>query len=267
MSHRKLKILLLSCFLIPCCVFEGFAQYWQELKGEHFKVYYTKDRVFAKEVLEKSEYYYDKIASDLGYVRYSSFWSWENRAKIYIYSEKDDYLTYIKKYDHPTWAVGIANYDDKEIISYVDSAGFLDSVLPHEITHLIFRDYVGGKNIPIWIDEGVAQWQEKGRAQFAKKKMRKLLESYTPIPIERLTTLNIGKVTNEAIVELYYVQAISLIDFLVRSYGGDNFIFFCKYLRDGKDVGEALKFTYPVSIRSVDVLHNKWLKYILDGQE
>ena len=94
--------------------------------------------------------------------------------------------------------------------------------------------------------------------------MKKLLANYTPIPIERLTTLNIGKVENEAIVELFYVQSISLIDFLVKSYGGDKFVIFCRHLRSGKDLNEALKFTYPTSVRSVDVLYDQWLEYIFD---
>ena len=49
-----------------------FAQEWQELRGDHFLVYFTKDEGFAKDVLNKSELYYNRISSDLGYARYSN---------------------------------------------------------------------------------------------------------------------------------------------------------------------------------------------------
>ena len=250
------------CFLLFYCAVEAIAHGWQELKGEHFIVYFLQDTKFAKKVLNKAEEHYSKIADDLGYARHSNFWVWNKRVKIYIYPDGDSYLSYVTEHDYAAWSVGLANYKKKEIISYVQSGGFLDGVLPHEITHLIFRDYVGQENIPIWIDEGVAQWEEKGKRQLVKKKMREMLQCHKPIPIERMTMLNIGECKNKVIVELYYVQAVSLIDFLITQYGSDNFIFFCRHLRGGKDINEALKFTYPTSIRNLDVLEDKWLKYL-----
>src|SRR4030042_3275592 len=70
---------------------------WQELKGEHFIVYFNPSDQgvsssgaeidFVKEVLHKAELYYQRIAPDLGYPRYSKFWTWEKRVKIYIYPD------------------------------------------------------------------------------------------------------------------------------------------------------------------------------------
>ena len=58
------------------------AQGWEELKGEHFIVYYLRNEQFAKDVLYRAEEYYKNIAADLGYPRYSEFWLWEKRVKI-----------------------------------------------------------------------------------------------------------------------------------------------------------------------------------------
>jgi len=259
----KVKILLLlSCLLTLCCAVEAIAENWKELKGEHFIIYFVRDRRVAGDTLNKAEKYYKKIADELGYARYSDFWAWDRRVKIYIYPDRDSYRSFVEAHGHARWSVGIASYENREIISYAQSEEFLDSILPHEITHLIFRDYVGQRNIPIWIDEGVAQWEEKGKRQQVKRKIKELLQIHSPIPIERMMTLNIGKVKNEAIVELYYVEAVSLVDFLIGKYGVDNFIFFCRQLRDGKDVNEALRFAYPTSIRNIDELQTKWLKYL-----
>ena len=254
-----------KCVFVFCLlsvVSSTAAQQWQELKSEHFIVYFVNEKSFARNTLNKSENYYKKIADELGYARRSGFWQWDKRVKIYIYPDRDAYRSYLEAHDLARWSVGMADYKNKEIRSFTWGEEFLDSILPHEITHLIFRDHIGQRNIPIWIDEGVAQWQEKGKRQIVKIKMKKLLETHSPIPIKRMMTLNIGRCKNEAIVELFYVQAISLVDFLITRYSAANFTFFCRQLRDGKDMNEALRFAYPLSIRNVKQLETKWLKYL-----
>lgn len=74
--------------------------------------------------------------------------------------------------------------------------------------------------------------------------------------------MDIGRINNETIVELFYVEAVSLVDFLITEYGSERFISFCRQLRDNKNMDEALKFTYPTSIRNAKTLQEKWLKYL-----
>ena len=254
-----------KCIFIFCLlsvVSSTAAQQWQELKSEHFIVYFMQEKSFAKNTLNRAENYYKKIAGELGYARHSGFWQWDKRVKIYIYPDRDAYRSYLEAHGFAVWSVGMADYKNKEIRSLSWSGEFLDSILPHEITHLIFRDHIGQRNIPIWIDEGVAQWQEKGKRQIVKIKMKQLLKIHDPIPIERLMTINIGQCKNEAIVELFYVESVSLIDFLITQYRADNFVFFFRQLSDGKDINEALMFDYPLSIRKVEQLETKWLEYL-----
>ncbi|MBL7155671.1 MAG: hypothetical protein ISS90_00835 [Candidatus Omnitrophica bacterium] len=245
-----------------CC---GLAQAsgWQAVKSEHFVVYYKEDKNFAGETLRQAEKYYNKIASDLGYSRYDKFWQWENRVKIYIYPTREDFVesTGIER----QWANGMANYEKKEIISYKWSKGFTESLLPHELTHLIFRDFVGftGK-IPLWLDEGVAQWEEKARGH-AIKIVKNLIKDGNYIPVRRLMAMDVRHEDNYELARNFYAQATTLVGYLIEEYGGIKFSLFCRQLRDGKSVDEALSFVYANSIRSVDELEKKWLKYYGGG--
>lgn len=243
---------------------------WKEAKSEHFIVYFTSNigKKFAKDVLRKAEKCYKRTADELGYQRYSKFWTWDNRVKIYIYRDHD---SYIKATNQPEWSEGMADYTNKVVISYYweNEKKFLDALLPHELGHLIFRDFIGFKGeAPLWLDEGVAQWQEKGKRKLARQKAKELLEQGRLSSLKKLFVINTPQLYQtryDKSVHEFYVEAISLVDFLITRYGTDNFTKFCRQLRDGKSMNEALRFSYPKSMRSVDKLEKEWIKYIQEG--
>lgn len=234
---------------------------WKEEKGDHFIVYYAKDGASAKEVLRKAEYCYNKVASDLGYARYSNFWQWDNRVKIYLHPSLADFQ---KATGQPEWSHGMASYFDKTIHSYEANERFLNAVLPHEITHLVFRDFVGLQNqVPLWMDEGVAQWEEDEKREEALRLMPGLVASAETYTMQKLMTMDVRRETSPKTVGLFYLQAISVIDYLLKNHGPSAFTVFCRELRDGKPFEGALKSAYPHALRSVEELDTKWRKYVL----
>jgi len=264
-----------------------FAEEWKALNGEHFILYYTQDEISSKEILDKAEIYYQRIASDLGYPRYSEFWTWDKRVKIYIYPDRESFL---KATGQPEWSIGMADYSRKHIVSYAGSQGFLDSVLPHEMAHLIFRDFVGFKGeVPLWLDEGVAQWNEEAKRKEMRSKIKECLSKNMLLSLEDMMRLNIRNIkdkdavyvrstkmddgsygilflSGENLVNTYYLQSVSLVDFLITRFGSDNFTHFCRQLRDGKSLDEALRFTYPTYMQSLEQLEKEWRAYIAYSQ-
>jgi hypothetical protein len=235
---------------------------WQELRGDHFIVYYVKDDSFAREAMRQAERCYQQVASDLGYARYANFWQWDNRVKILIHPDKTSYLRATRQ---PQWSTGNANYVTKEVSSYVGSDRFIEETLPHEITHLVFRDFVGFHgDVPLWLDEGVAQWQELSKRQLVKIFIRQMYDEQKLITLRRLTVMTPAHIRGDESARRFYIQAASLIDFLLARYGKESFIHFCRQLRDGKPFEEALRFAYPTQLDSIDTLQEKWLAFVAD---
>jgi len=279
---KSIKIFCLAIFLFCSCSI-SFALDWQELKSEHFIVYFIGDEKFAQEVLDKAEVYYQRIAYELGYPRYSNFWTWDRRVKIYIYKEKDEFL---KVTSQPNWSEGMADYAKKQIVSYAWAKGFVESLLPHEMAHLIFRDFVGFKGeVPLWLDEGVAQWAEEQKRKDYKAMSKYYLKKETLLALDVMMTLDIRQVKEndkihmrlihskdgqegvlflggEELVNVYYLQAVSIVGFLIEKYGSDSFAVFCRQLRDGKCLEESLRFAYPLYIRSLKELQERWVTYL-----
>jgi len=254
---------LLGLFLCLLPV-SALAADWQELKGDHFIIYYDKNGDFAKETLRFAETYYTRIASDLGYARHSDFWQWENRVEIYLYPTEAEYL---KATGQPAWSKGVANYTDKKISSFVWSQGFQDSLLPHEIAHLIFRDFVGFKGeVPLWLDEGVAQWQEPRARQMARQAGHQVYTERGILPFDDFTEVNTTKLDtfSEKSVHQFYMQALSVVDYLIQYKGTQVFAEFCRQLREGKGLNEALGFAFGGDLLNLDALQNKWIKYVTE---
>ncbi len=233
---------------------------WHEIKGQHFLVYHQGHSVFADKVLKRSEREYHRITKDLGITRYGNFWVWGRRVKIYIHHSK---ASFVKETGGPAWVGGKANYVDRVIRSYAGSDKFLDTVLPHEITHLIFREFVGfDSDVPLWLDEGVAQWEEVSEREKRLKLARRLHELGRSIPIAKLTRTDIRRVPSGMKAIEFYAQAASLVGFMIEEFGARRFRAFCGHLRDGKSMNDALRFAYPTAMRNLSELESAWKRHL-----
>lgn len=274
---------LITALCVSCFAPEACSEDWKELKGEHFIVYFTQNPEFAGQVLNKAETYYKDIATGLGYPRYSEFWLWDKRVKIYIYPDHDSFL---KASHQPEWSQGMADYTNKQIVSFAWSRGFLESLLPHEMAHLIFRDFVGFKGeVRLWLDEGVAQWAEINKRQMSRKMIKKTYDDDMLLTFEDMMNLNVMTITKkggtyirptitkngervtmilggENLVSLYYLQAVSMVDFLIEKYGSERFASFCRELRDGKKLEGALRSAYSHRMNTIEDFEDRWREYV-----
>jgi hypothetical protein len=235
---------------------------WKEIKGKHFIVKYVKSEKFAIEVLTEAEKLYSSITARLGFTRYDNFWLWDERAKIWLYPDRE---SYIKGENAPGWAAGKAVLKGREIRAVETKADFCVTVRPHELSHLIFREFTGlGKDVPAWLDEGVAQLQEKDR----KKGARVLAAARAQgklIPLKKLTVVRPEQLSGSG-PAIFYAESLSVVDFMIGKHGSSRFRKFCGELKEGKGVEDALRFTYPGSISSMDHLEKAWLKHLEESK-
>ena len=80
------------------------------------------------------------------------------------------------------------------------------------------------------------------------------------INLQRLATLNPQFMPDRGLVNLFYAESLSIVDYLIKNFGSDSFVTFCQALRDKKDFARALSSSYNFS--NVRELDEAWLKYI-----
>ncbi len=244
--------------LTPSFIFAKTVK-WKQLKSQHFIVFYKKaPKDYATNVSEMAEDYYKEISKNLGVVRYRS-WTWDDRAKIYIYDDSDDY---VKSSRVAGWSHGVASPKDKIIRTFPAAHGFFDSTLPHELGHIIFREFIGFKaRIPLWFEEGVAMYQEKGRRWGAHKKVKEYIESGRFVPLQDLSTMVLSGRTDTETVNLFYVESASIMQYLIGELGKQRFIRLCRKLKNGDPFDWMFKEVY-VRFKTIEKLNKAWVEYL-----
>ncbi len=255
LAARRLSVCIIATLALcsTSSVGERAFDEWKTLKGKHFIISYEHDATFAANVLRHAEEYYDSIVKQLGFRRLGNFWLWERRVGIRIHADRHQFAA---RTGAPLWAAAKVNLRDRMIDVCGSSAALLRSRLPHEMAHLIFREYIGFKGeVPLWLDEGVAQWCELGAQQASPPHLREW------IPLRDLMAMDVRKIDDKRLVYIFYGEAASLVHYLVTVHGREKFTKLCRQLRDGKTLEGALRFTYPRSVSSMATLEREWVAW------
>jgi hypothetical protein len=135
----------------------------------------------------------------------------------------------------------------------------LDSVLPHEITHMIFASHFR-RPLPRWADEGGATSVEHASELMKHRRMLVFyLKNGGGIPFSRMFALT----EYPRKMMLLYAQGYSLADFLIQKGGRRKFV---DFLGDGlKDNQWSAAIARHYGIRNLGALQSTWLAWVKDG--
>jgi len=229
---------------------------WQEERSTHFIIYFDPviSPKYVRKVVSAAEDYYTEITDKLGLTRFD-FWLWEDRTKIFLYSTQEEYQ---QNLGQPDWTGAAVDIRAKKIYTYYLEEKFFNRFLPHELGHIIFREFVGmDRPIPLWLNEGVACSQEEEGYLDYLATAKGFIESKMYFKISELKKVNQDNLTMPAV---FYAQSASIVIFLQNNFKAKKFTEFCKELRDENPVQGALARVYK--IKDDEDLERQWLDYM-----
>src|SRR3989338_18211 len=195
----------------------------------------------ARRISEHAEGLYNRIMMD---TNLSSFRP-RGLYQIVVYASQAEYR---KKTGQPEWSGGVAV--GNAIYSF-EGPG-LPGTLAHEITHLIFYEYMGTVNIQHrWVNEGLAVYEEnkaalqRAGASSADADLEKRWASargrlrQQPIPMDQMIDLT-PATEREYTVNVWYAQAESMVRYMIERGGRMGVSQFLAALRDGRSFDEAV---------------------------
>lgn len=140
----------------------------------------------------------------------------------------------------------------EEINFYADARADSVSTIAHEYGHIAVRALAKGRNVPDWLNEGIATYTEGGYENYLRR-VRNAQQSRKLLSMGALQEWNVDG--DRAF--LAYSQANSLVDFIVARWGNDAVLEILRQI--GRDIppNKALQNVLRVS---PDGFYALWLK-------
>ncbi|MEN8171714.1 MAG: peptidase MA family metallohydrolase [Chloroflexota bacterium] len=237
---------------------------WQILENENVGVWWHgKPEAFGKSVFE--------IANRALAAQYPLFQTdLDFQIRIIIYNNFDEFAAWHGVAHEWVGGEAFTNYGITTQI--VQGSAFqeswLNGVIPHEISHLYFAQvtYNPTTSIPVWLNEGLAQYNEFISHQWELNQVYKAVEDGSLI---HLSALNNGfGAYNEERVYLAYNESLSAVTFFVEAYGEDELAALLASYKQGLSTDDALQAVIGMDMEGFERAWAAWLgvpegKYII----
>ncbi len=225
-------------------VFPGLDPGGKEVSGLHFTVKaYGSSR--AAEILEAAEAQYNRIMGDTGLYSFRPRGLYE----IVIYADAGEYH---RKTQFAAWSAGLTV--DNAIYSY--DGPHLAGVLAHEMTHLIFHEYMGGSPLELrWINEGLAVYEEAQAT--GHRALATFPRQLQPVPFDQMAAL-VPASEREREVNRWYQQVGDVAGFMIERGGRIGFSQCLAALKERKGIDEAVRLGFAGIWSGMSALEAAW---------
>lgn len=222
---------------------------WQRLSDDTLTLlWYDGDQAWGEEMFSTAQQAMTEIQADLGVTL-------EQPIRIVVYGNKSDFQDAFPP--QQAWIGGQAFPDMSITVQIIGSgeAGWMQSVIPHEISHLVFHHATEDAlaNPPSWFDEGLAQYHEPGEFDRLDT-LKSAAQRGDLLPLSRLQG-NFG--ADHGTVSLAYTESWAMVDYLIRDCGKDGLHTIIEQLNDDRSVDEALEIACGYDEQE---LYNRWLE-------
>ncbi|OGS08395.1 MAG: hypothetical protein A2270_04765 [Elusimicrobia bacterium RIFOXYA12_FULL_51_18] len=231
--------------------YKGLEPGYKTYETAHFLIKaYTTEIAVAQSVICEQDY--SRIMNDLGLYSFAPVKPYN----VVVYRDSQEY---IKQTGQPRWSGGMA-YGNAILI--YDSEGAA-AVLAHEMTHLIFNEFMGLANNADfkWVNEGLAVYEENRASAVSKAAYSRRFSSTVatnPIPFSQMINLAPQGEQN-AVVEKWYAQVGSVVAFMIKEGGTLGFSILIIRLKAGDTVNAAIGTAFPGLWKNLRDIEKAWL--------
>ncbi len=154
----------------------------------------------------------------------------------------------------PRHALGVAYPDLRRVdVSLSGHAGALpmapQTLLLHEIAHVLVSDAASGKRVPRWLTEGIAVYFS---GEFSFDRFGALASAVHGGRIRSVRTLSAGFGGRDHEVSAAYAQAASFVAYLVEEDGPGAIRDLLRRLGEGETIDDALTGAYATPVAAID---------------
>jgi hypothetical protein len=242
---------------------ERGANGWAVAESPNFRVHHVQKRDLAEQVARAAE-----AARAAAFERWSGppRGDWKPGCNVYLYATAADYAKATNKSasspGHATYKAEGGAVTARRLDVRADEPNLLAGVVPHEATHLVLGDLFAEVPLPRWADEGMAVLSEpRGRIDRYLQTLNACRQRGQLLPLEKL--LAKADYPDAASVTVFFVESVSVVDYLVGVNGPRAFVEFMRDTQRG-NVDAALKKHYQCA--NVAELQARWLRNLYPAE-
>jgi len=128
-----------------------------------------------------------------------------------------------------------------------------ERAISHEIAHMVNYQmtYNPYNDLPTWLDEGLALYAEGDLRADMKASLDRAISGDSLISVQ---TLSSSFASDYNVALLSYAESYSIVDFLIRKYGGDRILLLLDVFKGGSTYNDALLQVYGFDTGGLDDL-------------
>jgi len=217
---------------------------WQTLEGNVVRMHwYEGTAAFGREALRIAEAGVADAAALLGV---------DEREPIdfYVYADVGPFYDVLGPASRENVG-GVAYAGVRVLLAQIDpssiGASWIRSVIPHELTHVVFDSAVSNPYHfpPKWLNEGLAVYQSEGYTSKYRNDVGAAVDGGTLMPLDAIS----GQFpTTLARFSLAYGESVSAVDFLVRAFGRDELVQLIRSYADGVSDDQAFEAALGIDV-------------------
>jgi len=208
---------------------------WRTLSGAIVRVHwYEGDQAFGKRALDIGEQAVERATKLLGVTE-------SQPIDFFIYADRDAFYSVISAGLQENVG-GLALAPIRTLLANIGPSGVADPwvgiVVPHELTHIVFATATANPyHEPLhWLNEGLADYLAAGYDASARASVRNAVDRGSLMPLRAL----VGQFPSPPdLFSLAYDEAVSAIDYMVRTYGQDALVRLVRSYADGVSDDDA----------------------------
>jgi hypothetical protein len=239
----------------PAAIPEG----WQAHEAGSFRILFRKSQEQASEIARAAEQAraatFEKWSGPAGR-------SWSPRCDVWLHASAADYAKTTEKSAASPGHSSVGLRDGRVVVRRIDlrldDAGFAEVTMPREVAYVVLADLFAEQPLPRWADVGMTVLS--GPASEASRYLRAAPRLAQERQLQTVRDLlRAAEFPDAGRITAFYVQSVSLVDYLVRLKGPKAFML---YLREAPRRGyeEALQRHY--GIKDANELQERWLKAV-----
>jgi hypothetical protein len=231
---------------------------WSVAESANFRVFHTQ----SQELAERTAAVAERTRAAMQQKWFGGQGdAWSPKCDLYLHATGEDYsrATGVRNSPgHSSIRMENGRVVLRRIDLHCDEPNMLTAVLPHETTHVVLAGEFGQQMVPRWADEGMAVLTEpREKIERHLANLTRCRQDNRLFRLQDLMQLD-DYPRNASYISPFYAQSVSLVEFLSRQQGPQEFT---RFLHDGMRYGFDKALERHYGFRGFSDLEQRWSQY------